>query len=894
MPTWDEWLREHKFQDLLSLPSPVLSRAWQPSAEDRGAAWDLFTELRTRITTQALHYRAGDAATALESVHNLFKLTRELLHKYQRECSHFATLSVFLLNGVVRPFTAKWHAILITGGLDNEDIRHEFRLELIDLQDKLLAFQRLMGLLAEGDDFRDDSAESGAEKQQQFPLGDDILPSGLLGIEQPVMWKCENAEVLSRRRFVLGSESATAPNLVGMAISGGGIRSATFALGVVERLAESGFLKHIDYLSTVSGGGYLGSFISSFWNSERSDVGPGPEQLPFAKDNQVESPAVRHLRNHSKYLLEGNWLARLRMIGQVIYGIIVNLLIVCPFIVLLASLTVALKSKPIYQALKSPVAIQFSLVTIVIVGLMLLLGLGLALVQNLGRRGPTWASFRNYFEIAAAVCFLFALLLCAFDLLPALFAGHQWLIGPHPGLPPTVVPLLVPVINGVLVVVTQKFARLSRWLLELLWISGPLALLFFYLDLTRYLVLAQAAARAGTSWLQIPVLIGSGSIPWWFILVADVAVIVYGYVFLNINLTSPHRFYRDQLAMAYLLKPGKGEPIVDDLQKLSELGDSCKAPYHLINASLNLAGSKRSDLRGRNSDTFLFSKCFCGSPVLGYFPTKDWEALDGHLNLGTAVAISGAAAAPIMGMSSIHRASFLLALLNVRLAYWLRSAKPATKPFWPSWIKVFGGPGPSYLIREMFGRVDEKGDYVNVSDGGHLENLGIYELLRRRCKFIIAIDGECDPQLTCGSLTQVCRFASIDFGIDIRIRLSDLLLNSTSVSAAHFAFGTIAYPGGEKGFLLYIKSSVTGNEAPYILAYRAKHADFPHESTAKQLFDEHQFEAYRALGYHVAGELFRGELLRLKDPEGLSFDDWFQRLADALLEPKKKKVSGTK
>jgi hypothetical protein len=881
VPTWHEWLAAHHFEeDLLPLPETVLSRSWQPTEEDRQAAWDLYTELRTRITTQPLHYRAGDAETALESVHSLFALARELLRKYQRQCSHFATLTVFLLNGVLRSFTAKWHKIQLAGGLGNEDIRHEFRLELIQLQKKLGRFQNLLGRLAEGDAFREGSEGSVEEPQKPYNLGPDILSTGLLGIDQPAIWQREKEEVLRRRRTVLGLEHNQVLNLVGLAISGGGIRSATFALGVVERLARQGHLTQVDYLSTVSGGGYLGSFLSSFLNSDRPEIGLQPDQSPFARVHQVESPALRHLRNHSKYLIEGNWIAHLRIAAQVVYGTLANLLIVCPFIPLLASLTVASKRQAIHDALTSPLQVQFSPATLLILGVMVVLGLGLALVQNLGRWGPDWDLLRDRYEIITAIWFFVTVLACGFDLLPAVFAGYQWLIGPHPGLQQTLGALLVPLLNGGLVVVTQKFQRLSRWLLELLWISGPLALLVFYLNLTRFLV---QTAPAGSSWLQIPISAGEVQVPWWVILVIDVAAIIYGYLFLNINLTSPHRYYRDQLASAYLLKPGYPEPVIDDLQKLSSLGVHGKGPYHLINAALNLSGSKSSDLRGRGCDPFLFSKHFCGSPVLGYFPTTDWEALDGHLDLGTAMAISGAAAAPVMGMVSIHRASFLLALLNVRLAYWLRNANPRKRPSWQSWTRILSGPGPLYLLREMFGQVDERRRYVNVSDGGHLENLGIYELLRRRCKLIMAIDGECDLGMACASLTQVIRFASIDFGIKIRINLSELLLNATLRSEAHFALGEIQYPDGERGLLLYIKSSLTGNEPDYVLSYRALHADFPHESTAKQLFDEHQFEAYRALGYHAADDLFRKELLRCDDPASLPFRDWIQKLANSLV-----------
>jgi hypothetical protein len=880
--TWKEWLESQQLEGLLSLPAEILAKEWKPTEEDQSAAWDLYTELRTRVTTQTLHYRAGDMATALKSVYDLFAITRELMHKYQRNCSHFATLSVYLLNGVVRPFTAKWHEIQVKGGLGNEDICHDFRLELLHLREQLIPFERLLGLLA-----GDVDIQKAAEIQQKpIDLGSDLTPTGLLGIGNPNVWASEMGEVAKRRRTVLGPSAATAGNLVGMALSGGGIRSATFGLGVVERLARNGFLEQIDYLSTVSGGGYLGAFLSSFLRSNKPDVGPKPYQSPFALNTQVESAALRHLRNHSKYLIEGSQFARLRVIGQVLYGIFANLLIVCPVLLLIATVTVAFKSKSIHRALTSSLEIEFSRGTEGILAVMLALALGLALVQNLSRFGPNWDKFRERYEIGTAAWLALTFLACALDLLPAVFAGHKWLVSAHPGLQSTLKPLAVPLLNGVLVVATHKFPRLSRWLLELLWISGPLALFAFYISLTQSLVQAQAAAGPDTSWYDIPISIGSGHVPWWVILVIDVAVIFYGYMFLNINLTSLHRFYRDRLSSAYLLAPdsnptfGDPEPKSDDALKLSELGEHRKAPYHLINAALNLAGSKRSDLRGRNSDFFVFSKHFCGSPVLGYFPTTDWEKLDGHLNLGTAVAISGAAAAPVMGMASIPRASFLLALLNVRLAYWLRSADPHRPP---SFIGNLGGPGPSYLLREMFGFVDETHPYVNVSDGGHLENLGIYELLRRRCKFIIAVDGECDPRLACGSLTQVCRFASIDFGIDIQIRLSDLLLNSSNVSEAHYALGTIVYPGGERGLLLYIKSSVTGNEPAYVLSYRALHADFPHESTAKQLFDEHQFEAYRSLGYHVVDALFRKELLGTDNPDALSFHDWFKRLANSLL-----------
>ena len=141
---------------------------------------------------------------------------------------------------------------------------------------------------------------------------------------------------------------------------------------------------------------------------------------------------------------------------------------------------------------------------------------------------------------------------------------------------------------------------------------------------------------------------------------------------ININFTSPHRHYRKKLAEAYLIQPAKNpepaRPFEQAVEtKLSET-KSARAPYQLINAALNVPGSMNPGMQGRLTDFFLFSRAFCGSPLTGYRPTTEWEGKDAHLDLGTAMAISGAAAAPQMGLGTKRRMSFWLALLNVRLA----------------------------------------------------------------------------------------------------------------------------------------------------------------------------------------------------------------------------------
>jgi hypothetical protein len=296
-----------------------------------------------------------------------------------------------------------------------------------------------------------------------------------------------------------------------------------------------------------------------------------------------------------------------------------------------------------------------------------------------------------------------------------------------------------------------------------------------------------------------------------------------------------------------------GEIVSNDGQKVSDLNQpGTSGPYHLINAVLNLHGSTDPDLRGRNSDFFLFSKRYVGSPRTGYCETTDLEKYDGHFNLGTAMAISGAAAAPNMGHTTVRSLVFIMTLLNLRLGYWLPNPAVVRDGSRIKRLLLMSGAGPSHLLRESIGGLDMRGSRVNVSDGGHLENLAIYELLRRRCSYIVSVDGGADPTHRFGDLVELIRFAKIDMGIKIDIDLSDLEKDGDGLSRKHWALGTIRYGGNQTGQLLYIKASLTGDENLYVQDYAKQNPQFPHQSTTNQFFTETQFEAYRALGYHAA------------------------------------------
>ncbi len=448
----------------------------------------------------------------------------------------------------------------------------------------------------------------------------------------------------------------------------------------------------------------------------------------------------------------------------------------------------------------------------------------------------------------------------------------------------------------------------------------------------------------------------------------------------DINLTSVLGLYRDRLASAYLIglrwlkmgdklvRDADGKPIeelfvepdlnLEDLcggtppaqkpEKHAECpewkhGVAChpsKAPYHIVNTSLNLQGSDDPMLRDRNSDFFMFSKYYFGGLRTGYCTTNDMEQVFPQMDLQTAMAISAAAASPNAGRMTSKPLVALMTLLNIRLGYWVphpgrlcqwlsdKRRQAGDKPFEPTLFHRFiWRVPPRAFLREMFSLVDEKHWWVNLSDGGHIENLAVYELLRRRCRYIICGDGEADPGLTFGSLATLMRFARIDLGVEIEILLDDLRLDADGYSHQHAALGRIFYPGAhrqvraeeagecdrcgaplkpleeaprelrgtapggdetgfycpkgepEPGYLLYIKSSFTANEDETMQEYRANNPDFPHESTADQFFDEGQFEAYRALGFHMADGLFP-PLRPGEDPktDWAGFKKWFDAL----------------
>jgi len=693
----------------------------------------------------------------------------------------------------------------------------------------------------------EDAREEARRRSEEVRAG--LSLSGrLLGLMRPApTLKAAAAEerqagkVLEEARARLAKRlgSSSPRGLVGLALSGGGIRSATFNLGVLQALAAAGILRRVDYLSTVSGGGFIGGCLSSLLNDPAA--GSDPDRFPFRHiRGEVEPDPVKHLRSSGRYLAPQGFLDFLTGAGHLFRGIVAHFIVMFPYVVLAVGLTIALCGDA--RFCRPFTWSTWYHATRLCLPLLLLWFALFPLLHLLLRRSRRW---QKGYDRALGLSLLLLPAIFAAESLPLLISRYQSLLAKRIDLASgwaSVLGLLLPfLLSGKAAAAVHRLP--GRVVLYGLGLLGPLILLLIYLNLGVWAIYGQAPG----------ILRG---VDFGYVYLAAAAAFVYAWLFFDMNVTSMHRYYRDRLSEAYLFKdardPGTGRLLDNDAQKISRLNaPGSTAPYHLINAALNLQGSTNPDYRGRKADFFLFTKRFVGSRCTGYAPTTALEAADPHLDLGTAMAISGAATAPNTGTSTIKPLVFVMALLNIRLGYWLphprRIARGLRDPV-ASFLKV----GPVYLFAELLGLIDENGPRVNLSDGGHIENLGIYELLRRRCELIIASDAEEDPDLAFGGLVNLIRTARIDRGIDIEIDLDALRATRSGLAGKHCALGRIDYGDGREGRLLYLKSSLTGDEEEDVRAYRASHPKFPQEPTSDQFFDEAQFEVYRALGHHIA------------------------------------------
>ncbi len=328
---------------------------------------------------------------------------------------------------------------------------------------------------------------------------------------------------------------------------------------------------------------------------------------------------------------------------------------------------------------------------------------------------------------------------------------------------------------------------------------------------------------------------------------------------IDINEFGQTKLYQLRIVRAYqaAARPQRAaEPITNfDPQDDVCLAAIAQRPYPLINCAMNLVQSDDANLdwQDRKAANYVLSPLFCG-----FLPGRFNRCIVGDsnpgvsktantLSLGAAVAISGAAANPNMGYHSSPAVTFLLTIFNVRLGWWLANERkqPDLKPKRLGW----------HLIMEMFGRTSDKGHLVNLSDGGHFENLAVYELLRRQVRLIIACDVGADPGYQYEDLAGLVRKARIDLNIEIELRSDAKLPNKLADADKPYAAFEIRYPQGEPGVLILIKPCKLAGVSLDVENYASANPQFPQQGTSDQFFDEAQFESYRKLGRHIGEKL---------------------------------------
>lgn len=370
---------------------------------------------------------------------------------------------------------------------------------------------------------------------------------------------------------------------------------------------------------------------------------------------------------------------------------------------------------------------------------------------------------------------------------------------------------------------------------------------------------------------------------------AIIGAVIAGW-FVNTNQIGLHRFYRDRLMEAFLpdaealrrdtnaVATGANERKLADCWN----GTWSKGPYQIINTNMVLTNSAQRKHRLRGGDNFMLTPQFVGASATGWYPTQETACAD--MTLASAMAISGAAANPRgaaagRGLTRSPTVALAMSLLNIRLGYWIPNparGKPGMlfrRPnhFWP------GG-----LYALTHGGYVETAKWLELADGGHFENLAVYELVRRRCGLIIVCDGCQDNASSYADMVTAVQRVGQDFGatvnFDMAVKAGRKFEKSGPAQmiakpmftdypkGAEFAekgffVGRIDYGerGGKgwpkSGILIYLKSALIRELAVGAKGYRGAHHDFPNESTGDQFFGEEQFEAYREVGYRICEQM---------------------------------------
>jgi Patatin-like phospholipase len=747
------------------------------------------------------------------------------------------------------------------------------------------------------------------------------------------------------------------PERIGIACSGGGIRSAAFNLGALQALDQQGVLARASHLSAVSGGSFIASaFAIASRHSDRAALGSQDGRAPV-RPLAPGSPEEAWVRNRCSYLADG-FGDTVRIVAMAVVGFLCNVLLITTLLWAVARPLGWLYGRwyPGLTGAGDAEVTGFGWAPAVALGLGAV-GLAGALLARTLRWG--WKARQNVRRLslvllaaAAGVAVLTMVLPWLVELTrdvvegssgdasdsavaapPESGAGRLGWIAAFGGLA-TVVALVVQVArpardaveSGVAAVgwVRSAAAKLGRGVRRLVdavlgALIGPVALL------AGGVAILTGGVTAPALWW--------GEIALWGAMTAAATLLLTGG---DLTAWSLHPFYKRRLSRTFAVRrvlDGAGGVRAEEVDfgtvlKLSEFapekfpevdGKRLAFPEIVVCAAVNVSDQGATP-PGRKALSFAFSPSTIGcdaerSVVLDralprwrrwlwpaneqvgsetYGPvcmdTGGYEAaLTEHvqrdITLPAAVAISGAAVSPAMGKMSRPLLRFLLALTNVRLGVWLPNpvvvkkhvedqymdrlarrvvledqvAGPVGVEGQPAESVVVKGPQrsprPGRLFYEILGRHPLRSRYLYATDGGHVENLGLVELLRRNCTTIVAFDASGDAQDRLSTLGEAIAQARSELCIDIQLDSATELTTwdkETRLNKADHVTGTIHFRDGRAPGLLVFGKAVVTADAPWdVQAYLAKDPEFPTHGTVDQLYTGETFDAYQSLGKFV-------------------------------------------
>lgn len=827
------------------------------------------------------------------------------------------------------------------------------------------------------------------------------------------------AERNSRNPFVaalnVGSAGKLPHDTVGLALSGGGIRSATFCLGVLQGLAALRKFRKIDFISTASGGGFIGSFVGRLFHRRLVTVQNNPAIAVEQVLRDTGSAPLRWLRSQADYIAASgptddrqNTAVYLRNLFTI--HVILGVFLLAVFGLIRGAgdwLTIHeyLPELPISQLPPSWASPWWFIpVGIVFIGV-IPLGLGYWAAPRNGRDeaynpvtlfAGIWLLLFVTYGFAtggpgqALVIGLISVVLSLLWVEVARYDSKlpQKLIGPGAHALPESQVIRNRVTRSLgeclamlgMITAFLLLDTLARYIsahanrreeLQHLWsgigsfIAGLYAVTVVVTPWVKKLACRPEEKPASTSLFSSKMLlaVAAGLALAMLILCLDTAshslfdrtthggwiitaaafvfsaFVARGYAF--VNNSSLHATYAARLARTFLgasnperIHQNGREPSEDvklshpedDLPLAEYQPEQQGGPLHLINTCLNetIDYASLRDVRGRRGLSLACGPCgvSIGRRMHALWDQKDRNSLhsiqgrvdefdafrtvDGGalpvepMTFGSWTAISGAAFTTGAGKDGSSPMTFLAGMTNIRLGYWWDTnpaGRAAQREFWPNlWESVKRLPWRLFRVQNMF--IRELRDRFHgahnrlwyLSDGGHFDNSAVYELIRRRLRFIIACDVGDDVDFSFDNTARFVRLARIDFGAEIEFLEPDATrkgwdrfgihasaiplwirawLNPEQLGSIcevsrpdgfHGSLARISYSGGGPGsigWLLFLKSGMTGDESLDLVSYRLKNPHFPNDSTLDQSYDETQWESYRCLGEHISRKIFR-------------------------------------